>query len=144
MHAWGAVFAEVGVDAELGMVRVRRIVSAYAAGRILNAKTARSQFIGGNIWGISQALHEHTVTDGRHGMIVNANLADYLVPVNADAPTVDVIMIPEDDPHVNPIGVKGIGEIGIVGTAAAVANAVYHATGQAPVRDLPITPDKLL
>src|SRR5205814_139619 len=100
MHAWGAVFAEVGVDAELGMVRVRRIVSAYAAGRILNAKTARSQFMGGNIWGISQALHEHTVTDGRHGMIVNANLADYLVPVNADAPPIDVIMIPEDDPHV--------------------------------------------
>jgi xanthine dehydrogenase YagR molybdenum-binding subunit len=143
MHAFGAVFAEVGVDADLGMIRVRRIVSAYAAGRILNAKTARSQFMGGNIWGISQALMEDTITDGRDGKIVNASLADYLVPVNADSPAIDIIFVPEDDPHVNPIGVKGIGEIGIVGTAAAVANAVYHATGKR-IRDLPITPDKLL
>jgi xanthine dehydrogenase YagR molybdenum-binding subunit len=143
MHAFGAVFAEVRVDPDFGTVRVSRIVSAYAAGRILNAKTARSQFLGGNVWGISQALHEHTVTDGRNGKIVNCNLADYLIPVNADAPDIDIIMIPEEDHDVNPIGVKGIGEIGIVGTAAAIANAVYHATGKR-VRDLPITPEKLM
>ena len=143
MHAFGAVFAEVKVDPDFGIVRVSRMVSAYAAGRILNAKTARSQFLGGNVWGISHALHEHTVTDGRNGKIVNANLGDYLVPVNADVRDMEVIMIPEEDTKVNPIGVKGIGEIGIVGTAAAVANAVYHATGKR-VRDLPITPEKLM
>jgi xanthine dehydrogenase YagR molybdenum-binding subunit len=143
MHAFGAVFAEVNVDPDLGMVRVQRIVGAYAAGRILNPKTARSQFLGGNVWGISQALLENTITDGRSGKIVNDNLADYLVPVNADCSEIDVIMIPEEDTKVNPIGVKGIGEIGIVGVAAAIANAVHHATG-ARIRDLPITTEKVL
>ena len=143
MHAFGAVFAEVSVDPDLGEIRVRRMVSAYASGKILNPKTARNQYMGGNVWGISMALMEHTVTDHRTGLIPNNSLENYLVPVNADIPPIDIILVPEEDPHVNPIGVKGVGEIGIVGSAAAVANAVYHATGRR-VRDLPITLDKLL
>jgi xanthine dehydrogenase YagR molybdenum-binding subunit len=142
MHAFGAVFAEVRVD-PIGQVRLNRIVAAYAAGRILNEKTARSQYLGGIVWGIGLAMLEDTITDARTGKIVNNDLAGYLVPVNADVPDIDIIMIPEEDPHVNPLGVKGIGEIGIVGAPAAVANAVYHATGKR-VRDFPITPDKLL
>jgi xanthine dehydrogenase YagR molybdenum-binding subunit len=140
---FGAHFAEVAVDPDLGEVRVTRFVGAFDCGRILNAKTARSQMLGGIVWGISMGLFEKTRYDVRTARIMNANLADYLVPTNADIPAIDVIFIEEDDPHVNPAGVKGIGEIAITGSAAAVANAVFHATG-VRVRDLPITPEKLL
>ena len=143
LHSFGAQFAEVRVDEALGSVRVRRLVGAFAAGTILNAKTARSQFMGGMVWGIGMALHEHTVRDLRSGRVVTRDLADYHVPVHADTPDIQVVMVPESDPHVNDVGAKGIGEIGITGMAAAIANAVYHATGKR-VRDLPITPDKLL
>lgn len=143
MFSFGAQFAEVRVDADLGQIKVSRMVGAFAAGKILNAKTARSQFIGGMIWGISFALYEHTAYDERLGRIVNNNLAEYHVPVNADVGTIDVLWIDEPDWHVSPIGAKGIGEIGITGAAAAIVNAVYDATGKR-IRDLPITPDKLL
>jgi xanthine dehydrogenase YagR molybdenum-binding subunit len=143
MHSFGAQFAEVRVDPELGTVRLAKFVNAFGAGRILNEKTAKSQYLGGAVWGIGMALLEHTRFDERSGRIMNANLGEYLVPVNADVPAIESIIVPEDDPHVNEIGVKGIGEIGIVGAAAAIANAVYHATGKR-VRDLPITPEKLL
>jgi xanthine dehydrogenase YagR molybdenum-binding subunit len=119
------------------------VVSAFAAGRILNAKTARSQYLGGIVWGLSMGLHEQTVYDRRNGRIMNADFAEYHVPVNLDVPDIDVIFVDEHDPHVNEIGVKGIGEIGITGVAAALANAVFHATGKR-IRDLPITLDKLL
>jgi xanthine dehydrogenase YagR molybdenum-binding subunit len=143
MYSFGAQFAEVRVDAELGQIQVSRMVGAFAAGTILNAKTARSQFMGGMIWGISFALLEQTTYDDRLGRIVNNNLAEYHVPTNADAGAIDVLWIEENDQHVSPMGAKGIGEIGITGSAAAIANAIYHATGKR-VRDLPITPDKLL
>ncbi len=138
-----AIFAEVKVDEELGVIRVTRIVSAVAAGRILNTKTARSQIIGGVVWGIGMALHEETLVDHTFGRIMNANIAEYHVPVNADVHDIEVIFVDEPDDIVNPLGIKGLGEIGIVGVAAAIANAVYHATGQR-VRDLPITLDKLI
>ena len=125
------------------MVRVSRMVGVFDIGRALNAKLARSQLMGGMVWGIGMALHEQTVMDERLGRVVNNNLAEYHVPVNADVPAIEVAWIEGADPHANPIGVKGIGEIGITGAAAAVANAVYHATGRR-VRDLPITLDKLL
>ncbi|HUB48694.1 MAG TPA: xanthine dehydrogenase family protein molybdopterin-binding subunit [Acetobacteraceae bacterium] len=137
-----AVFAEVKVDEQLGVVRVTRVVSAVAAGRILNTKTATSQIMGGVVWGIGMALHEQTLVDRRFGRIMNADFAEYHVPVNADVHDIDVIFVDEPDTNVNPMGVKGLGEIGIVGVAAAVANAVYHATG-VRVRGLPITLDKL-
>jgi xanthine dehydrogenase YagR molybdenum-binding subunit len=143
MHAFGAQFAEVRVDPELGTVRVERMVGAFASGRILNAKTARSQYLGGMTWGLSMALFEDTRTDLRTGRIMSANLEKYLVPVNADVHRMDISLIEEEDAYVNPIGVKGIGEIGIVGSAAAIANAVFNATG-VRVRDLPIAPEKLL
>jgi xanthine dehydrogenase YagR molybdenum-binding subunit len=143
MYAFGAQFAEVRVDADLGLARVTRMVGVFDIGRALNARTARSQLIGGMVWGIGMALHEDTVLDERRGRIVNNNLADYHVPVNADVPAIEAAWIEGADPHANPIGVKGIGELGITGSAAAVASAVYHATGRR-VRDLPITPDKLL
>jgi len=142
-HSHGAVFAEVRIDPELGELRLSRLVAAYAAGRILNPKTARSQFQGGIVWGIGMALHEHTVRDRRTARAIVRDLADYQVPVNADIPELEVIMIDEPDPFVGPLGVKGIGEIGITGVAAAIANAVYHAT-EKRIRDLPITLDKLL
>jgi xanthine dehydrogenase YagR molybdenum-binding subunit len=142
-RGFGALFAEVSVDPDLGLVRVRRVVGAWACGRVLNAKTARSQYLGGVIQGIGMALLEETHLDRRLGAFTNVNFAENLVPVNADIRNIDVILVPEEDPHVNPIGVKGLGEIGIVGVAAAVANAVYHATGKR-VRDLPITVEKLL
>ena len=142
-HSFGAQFVEVRVDEATGEVRVSRVVSAFAAGKILNAKTARSQFVGGIVWGIGLALTEESVRDARSGRVVNHSLADYHVPVNADVPAIDVIMVDENDPFVNEIGAKGIGEIGITGMGAAIANAVYHATGRR-VRDLPITVDKLL
>lgn len=143
MHSFGAVFAEVRADPTLGVVRVSRIFGAYGVGRVLNTKTARSQLIGGIVYGLSQALHEHTAIDKRTGRYLNADLAEYLLPVNADVPDIDIWFADEHDSEVNPIGVKGIGEIGTTGVAAAIANAVYHATG-VRVRDLPITVDKLL
>jgi xanthine dehydrogenase YagR molybdenum-binding subunit len=142
-HSFGADFVEVRVDDELGEVRVTRVVGAFAAGKILNPKTARSQFLGGIVWGIGLALLENTVRDARNARVVTRDLADYHVPVNADVPAIDVLMVPEEDPHVNEIGAKGVGEIGITGMGAAIANAVYHATGKR-IRDLPITLDKLL
>ncbi|MBW8854633.1 MAG: xanthine dehydrogenase family protein molybdopterin-binding subunit, partial [Bradyrhizobium sp.] len=138
-----AVFAEVKVDEQLGVIRVTRMVSAVAAGRILNTKTARSQIMGGVVWGIGMALHEETVMDHRFGRIMNANIAEYHIPVNADIHDIDVIFIDEPDAHINRLGVKGLGEIGIVGVPAAIANAVYHATGKR-IRRFPITLDKLL
>jgi xanthine dehydrogenase YagR molybdenum-binding subunit len=142
-QAFGAHFAEVRIDPELGLVRVSRHVGAFAAGKILNPKTARSQLIGGIVWGIGQALQEHTARDPRTARAVTRDLVDYHVPVHADVPDIDVLTVDEDDPYVNEIGAKGVGEIGITGCAAAIANAVYHATG-IRVRDLPITLDKLL
>lgn len=138
-----AIFAEVKVDEQLGFVRVTRVVNAVAAGRILNPKIARSQILGGVVWGIGMALQEETLIDHKLGRFVNANLGEYHVPVNADIHDIDVIFVDEHDDIVNPLGVKGVGEIGIVGTAAAIANAVYHATGKR-IRDLPITLDKLM
>jgi xanthine dehydrogenase YagR molybdenum-binding subunit len=138
-----AVFAEVRIDQDLGTVRVPRVVSAVAGGRILNPKTARSQILGGIVWGIGMALEEESVLDHAFGRIVNHNLAEYHVPVNADVRDIEVIFVEERDEVVNPLGVKGLGEPGLVGVAAAVANAVFHATGKR-VRDLPITLDKLL
>jgi xanthine dehydrogenase YagR molybdenum-binding subunit len=143
MHSFGAVFAEVRVDADLGIVRVPRITAAYGVGTVLNAKTARSQMLGGIVWGVGMALLEESVRDERTGRIVNGNLAEYHVPVNADIGAIDISFVPESDAFVNPLGVKGIGEIGITGAPAAIANAVFHATGKR-VRDLPITLDKLL
>jgi len=137
-----AVFAEVKVHEQLGVIRVTRIVSAVAAGRILNTKTASSQIMGGIVWGIGMALHEETLLDHKFGRVMNANIAEYHVPVNADVHDIKVIFVNEPDDIVNPLGIKGVGEIGIVGVAAAISNAVYHATGKR-VRDLPITLDKL-
>jgi xanthine dehydrogenase YagR molybdenum-binding subunit len=138
-----AIFAEVKIDEELGIIRVTRIVSAVAAGRILNTKTASSQIMGSVVWGIGMALHEETVFDHKFGRIMNANIAEYHVPVNADVHDIEVIFVDEPDSIINRLGMKGVGEIGIVGVAAAIANAAYHATG-VRVRDLPITLDKLL
>ena len=143
MHAHGAVFAEVKVDPDLGQMRVTRLVGAFAAGRIINPRMVRSQLFGGMIWGVSFALHEHTTMDPRSGRPMNANLAEYHVPVNADVPSLDAILIEEHDPHVNALGIKGVGEIGVTGTAGAVANAVRHATG-VRVRKFPITLDRLV
>jgi xanthine dehydrogenase YagR molybdenum-binding subunit len=137
-----AIFAEVKVDEQLGVIRVTRVVNAVAGGRILNTKTASSQIMGGVVWGIGMALHEETLIDHHFGRIMNANIAEYHVPVNADVHDIKVIFVDEQDDTINPLGIKGLGEIGIVGVAAAVANAVYHATGKR-VRDLPITLDKL-
>jgi xanthine dehydrogenase YagR molybdenum-binding subunit len=143
MYAVGAEFVEVRVHARTREIRVPRMVGAFAAGRIMNTRTAHSQYMGAMIWGVSSALHEATEIDQRNARYVNDNLADYLVPVNADIQQLDVILVPEEDHEVNPVGVKGIGELGNVGTAAAVANAVYHATG-IRVRELPIRLEKLL
>ena len=141
-NAHSAVFAEVKVDEQLGVIRVTRVVSAVAAGRILNTKTAHSQIMGSVVWGIGMALHEETLFDHRFGRIMNPNIAEYHVPVNADVQDIKVIFVDEPDEIINPLGIKGLGEIGIVGVAAAIANAIYHATGKR-VRDLPITLDKL-
>ena len=143
MYAFGAQFAEVRVDADLGMIRVSRMLGVFGAGKILNAKTARSQLIGGMVFGIGMALEENAMLDERLGRFVNNNLSEYHVPVNADIPAIEALWVDEVDEHVNPLGVKGIGEIGVTGAAAAVANAVYHATGRR-IRDLPITSDKLV
>ena len=142
-RSFGAVFAEVRVDAALGIIRVPRIVATYSVGRVLNAKTGRSQLEGGIVWGVSMALFEHSLLDERYGRYVNNNLAEYHVPVNADVGRIDVTFIDERDTIFNPLGARGIGEIGITGVPAAIANAVYHATGKR-VRELPITLDKVL
>ncbi|WP_028921646.1 xanthine dehydrogenase family protein molybdopterin-binding subunit [Pseudonocardia acaciae] len=142
-YAFGAQFAEVRVHADTGEVRVPRLLGVFAAGRIINPRTARSQLIGGMTMGLSMALHEQSVLDPRTGHVVNHDLAEYHVACCADATGVQAHWLDEHDPHLNPMGSKGIGEIGIVGTAAAVANAAYHATG-VRVRDLPVTADKLL
>ena len=142
-YTHAAVFVEVRVDEELGSVRVTRVVDAVAAGKILNPQTARSQVLGGVVFGIGMALEEESMADHNLGRFMNHNLAEYHIPVNADVPDVEVIFVDEHDEHVSPIGVKGLGEIGIVGTAAAIANAIHHATGKR-MRHLPITVDKLL
>ena len=134
---------EVKVDEDLGSVHVTRVVSAVAGGRVLNPKTARSQIIGGVVWGIGMALEEESVMDDLFGRFINDDLAEYHVPVSADVPDIDVIFVEEHDTVVNPLGAKGLGEIGIAGVAAAVANAVFHATGKR-IRELAITLDKLL
>lgn len=142
-HSFGAVFAEVHVDADLGTIRVARVVSVYDVGSLLNEKTAHSQLMGGVVWGIGSALTEKSELDPRYGRYTNANLAEYHVPVNADINTIDITVLGQTDPHINSLGVRGIGEIGITGVAGAIANAVYHATG-VRVRDLPITLDKVM
>src|SRR5262245_6264050 len=141
--SYGAHFAEVGVDETTGEIRLRRMLGVFAAGRILNAKTARSQLIGGMIWGVGAALHEDGFVDTRYGNFVTHDLANYHVPVHADVPAVDAVMLDEFDSHANVLGSKGLGELGICGAGAAVANAVYNACG-ARVRDYPITLDKIL
>jgi xanthine dehydrogenase YagR molybdenum-binding subunit len=143
MYAQGAEFVEVRVHALTREIRVPRIVGAFAAGRLMNTRTAHSQLMGGMIWGISSALHEATEIDPRYARYVNDNLADYAVPVNADVNNVEVILVSEMDHDVNPAGIKGLGELANVGTGAAIANAVYHATG-IRVRQLPIRIEKVL
>jgi xanthine dehydrogenase YagR molybdenum-binding subunit len=143
MYAHGAVFAEVKVDPELGQIRATRLVGAFAAGTIINPRLVRSQYYGGMIWGLSFALHEAAVVDPRSGRVMNANLAEYHVPVNADVPSLEAILVEEHDPHVNALGIKGVGEIGITGTAGAIANAVWHATG-VRIRRFPITIEQLV
>jgi xanthine dehydrogenase YagR molybdenum-binding subunit len=142
-HGFGAIFVEAAVDLDTAEVRLPRVLGMFACGRILNPKTARSQFIGGMTMGIGMALMEESTMDEHLGAWVNHDLAMYHVPVNADVPSIEAVWLEEDDPHINPMGAKGIGEIGIVGTAAAVANAVFDASG-VRVRELPITPEKLL
>jgi xanthine dehydrogenase YagR molybdenum-binding subunit len=142
-HSFGAVFAEVHVDADFNTVRVAKITAVYGVGRLLNQKTARSQLMGGLVWGIGAALEEESQLDLRYGRFTNMNLAEYHVPVNADVNALDVVVLDEVDPYISSLGVKGIGEIGITGVPAAIANAVYHATG-VRVRDLPITLDKVM
>jgi xanthine dehydrogenase YagR molybdenum-binding subunit len=143
MHAFAAHFAEVRVDSELGVLRVSRFVTGCGGGRIMNEKTARSQLTGAVVGGLGMALTEETVMDHRMGRIVNSSLAEYHVPVNADIPKIEAFFVEERDDKVNPLGAKGIGEVGYVGVAAAVANAAFHATGKR-IRQLPITLDKLL
>jgi xanthine dehydrogenase YagR molybdenum-binding subunit len=142
-HSHGAVFVEARIDPDLGEIRLSRIVAAYAAGTILNPKTAVSQLQGGIVWGIGMALEEHTVRDRRTAWPVTRDLADYHVPVHADVPDIDIVLVDEPDPFVNPLGAKGIGEIGITGIGAAIANAIYHAT-EKRIRTLPITLDKII
>jgi xanthine dehydrogenase YagR molybdenum-binding subunit len=142
-HAFGAQFIEAWVDADTGEVRTPRVLGVFAAGRIVNARTARSQLIGGMTMGLGMALHEESTLDREFGDYLNHDLAQYHVPACADVADIDAAWIDEEDGHLNPMGSKGIGEIGIVGTAAAVANAVHHATG-VRVRTLPIRLDRLL
>jgi xanthine dehydrogenase YagR molybdenum-binding subunit len=141
-YAFGAEFVEVRINRWTHEIRVPRLLGAFAAGHIMNPRTARSQLMGGLIWGMSSALHEATELDERYARYVNDNLADYLVPVNADVPSVEVIMLSEQDDHINPAGVKGIGELGNVGTNAAICNAIFHATGQR-IRKLPVRLEQL-
>jgi xanthine dehydrogenase YagR molybdenum-binding subunit len=143
IHTFGAHFAEVGVDADTGEIRLRQMLGVFSAGRVLNAKTARSQMIGGMTFGVGMALLEEAVVDLRSGAFVNGDLAGYLVPVHADIPAIDAVMLDGFDDKANVLGVKGLGELGICGAGAAVGNAVFNATG-VRVRDFPITLDKLL
>ena len=142
-HSFNANFAEVWVNELTGMVSVNRMAAVTGAGRILNPKTTRSQIFGGCIWGIGMALTEESILDPRWGNFVTRTFADYHIPVNLDIGTIDVAFVAEEDKVVNKLGVKGVGEVGIVGVAASIANAVFNATGKR-VRSLPITPDKLL
>ena len=142
-QSYGAHFAEVGVDVDTGEIRLRRMLGVFTAGRILNEKTARSQAIGGMIFGLGAALEEAMILDPRFGYYVNHDLAEYAVPVHADVPNVDAIFLPELDNASNPLKSKGVGELGICGAGASIANAVYNACG-ARVRDFPITLDKVL
>ncbi|HZT20397.1 MAG TPA: molybdopterin cofactor-binding domain-containing protein, partial [Dongiaceae bacterium] len=141
--AFGAEFVELRINRHTREIRCPRMVGAFAAGRIVNPRTAESQLMGGMIWGLSAALHEATEIDRRAARYTNTDLAEYMIPVNADVGEVQVIMLPEEDSEVNPLGIKGLGELGNVGTNAAVANAVYHATGLR-LRDLPIRLEDLL
>ena len=143
MFSFAAVFAEVRVDPDLGLVRLNRFVGAYDAGRIVNPKTARSQAIGGIIWGVGQALLEQSETDPTTGRYLSRNYSGYLVPTNADVPNLDVLFVGEFDEEASPLGAKGLGELTAVSVAPAIANAVYHATGRR-VRDLPISIEKIL
>ena len=142
-HSWGAVFAEVGVDETLGMARVRRLTAVYDVGTLLNEKTAKSQLIGGLVWAVGLVLEEETHVDAATGRPVNNNLAEYHVPVNLDIGEIDVSALNIPDKNFNPLGARGVGEIGITGATAAIANAIYNATGKR-IRETPITPDKLL
>ncbi|NGO56087.1 xanthine dehydrogenase family protein molybdopterin-binding subunit [Allomesorhizobium camelthorni] len=142
-HSYGAHFAEVAVDCDTGEIRMRRMLAVIGAGRILNAKTARSQILGGMTWGLGAALMEETVLDPRHGHFINHDLAEYHVAVNGDVPDMEVMFLEEHDDKANPLGAKGLGELGVCGAGAAIANAVYNATG-VRVREFPITLDKLL
>lgn len=142
-HAYGAHFAEVAVDADTGEIRMRRMLAVIGAGRILNPKTARSQILGGMTWGIGAALMEQTLLDARYGSFINHDLAEYLVPVNGDVAQMEVVFLDQPDPDANPLGIKGLGELGVCGAGAAVANAVYNATG-VRVREFPVTLDKVL
>ena len=142
-HTYGASFAEVAVNAVTGEVRLRRMLGVFAAGRIINPKTARSQLVGGMVWGVSSALHEGAHVDPRHGNVVNGDLAEYVLPVHADIPDIEAVLLDDFDDKANPLGIKGVGELGVCGTGAAVANAVFNATG-VRVLDFPITPDKLM
>ena len=143
MHSFGAQFAEVRINADTGEIRVPRMLGVFSIGRVINPRTARSQLIGGMIMGLSMALHEQSVVDHRFGHVINHDLAGYHIATNADVGWIDATWVEEFDPYVNPMGAKGIGEIGIVGTAAAIANAAYHATGTR-IRDLPLTADDFL
>jgi xanthine dehydrogenase YagR molybdenum-binding subunit len=143
MHSFGAQFAEVRVDADLGEIRVARLLGVFDAGRVLNAKTARSQAIGGIVFGLGMALLEQTHIDPEIGRITNANVSEYLMAVHADVPYIDTVLIENSDPVVDPLGARGLGELPTVGVAAAIANAVFHATGKR-VRDLPIRVEDVL
>lgn len=142
-HTYGATFAEVGVDIDSCEVRVRRMLGVFAAGRILNPKTARSQLVGGMVWGIGSALHEAGHVDARTGHMLNSDLGEYLVPTHADVPAIEAVLLDDFDDAANPMGIKGVGELGVCGSGAAVTNAIFHATG-IRLRDFPITADRLL
>jgi xanthine dehydrogenase YagR molybdenum-binding subunit len=143
LFSFGAIFAETRVDERIPIPRVSRIVAVYSAGRIINPKTARSQMIGGLTWGIGQALLEHSAMDHHLGRFLSKNLAGYLIPVNADVPHIDASFVEEHDPVANPLGARGIGELGAIGIGAAIANAVFHATG-VRIRELPVRPEVLM
>jgi xanthine dehydrogenase YagR molybdenum-binding subunit len=143
MHSFGAIFAKVAADPDLGLIRVRQLTGVYACGKIINPLLAESQLIGGITWGMSQALFEATHMDARFGRFTNTNMAEYMIPVNLDVPLIDVTFLDDPDPFINPIGVKGVGEIGITGVAAAISDAVWHATGKR-LRSTPILAEALL